>query len=221
MHQARRMLLVGWTRSPVAGIAAFQPGAHSGGLAAGIGRCEVLDAAGVQGTNALKRKINPTRVPIEQKESLRWLLNLQHATALLGEPDRCVHVGDRESDISELFCAARDAGTHFLVRSCANRRAGNGSTRIEAEMAEVRVKGKHKIEVRDRHGNTVEATIELRFRRVTVLLPVAKQKDYPPVEMTVICAQERGNPKGRYRIDWRLLTDLPVRSGAEAIEKLR
>lgn len=46
-----------------------------------------------KGTNALKRKINPTRVPIAEKESRRWLLNLQHATALLGDPDRCVQVG--------------------------------------------------------------------------------------------------------------------------------
>ena len=27
------------------------------------------------GANALRRKINPTRVPIEKKESIRWLEN--------------------------------------------------------------------------------------------------------------------------------------------------
>jgi hypothetical protein len=37
----------------------------------------------------------------------------------------------------------------------------------------------------------------------------------------VIYAQERGTPKDRDRIDWKLLTDLPVGSAAEAIEKLR
>ncbi len=30
-----------------------------------------------KGTAALKRKINPTRVPIEHKESIRWLENLR------------------------------------------------------------------------------------------------------------------------------------------------
>src|SRR3954464_9397175 len=58
-----------------------------------------------KGTNALKRKVNPTRIPIEQKESVRWLENLKQSTTLLGDPPRCVHVGDRESDIYELFCA--------------------------------------------------------------------------------------------------------------------
>jgi len=45
-----------------------------------------------KGTTALKRKINPTRVPIEQKESMRWLDNLRRSTELTGAPERCVHI---------------------------------------------------------------------------------------------------------------------------------
>lgn len=51
-----------------------------------------------KGTLALKRHINPTRVPIETKESYRWLENLRQSIALVGAPERYVHVGDRESD---------------------------------------------------------------------------------------------------------------------------
>jgi hypothetical protein len=59
-----------------------------------------------KGTNALKGRgveggkhsVNSTRIPIEQKESIRWLENLQQSTQLVN-PDRCVHIGDRESDI--------------------------------------------------------------------------------------------------------------------------
>ena len=191
------------------------------GLPLGLAAVKFWTRQAFKGTNALKRKINPTRVPITEKESLRWLLNLQHATALLGEPDRCVHVGDRESDIYELFCAAQDAGTHFLIRSCANRRAEDGTTRLEAEMAEVRVQGTHRIEVRDRLGHPGEAVLELRYRRVRLLPPVAKQKQYQPVEVTAIYAQERGTPKNRERIEWKLLTDLPVTTSEAAVEKLR
>jgi hypothetical protein len=36
----------------------------------------------------------------------------------------------------------------------------------------------------------------------------------------VLHAQERGTPKHRDRIDWKLITDLPVQSRADAIEKL-
>lgn len=61
-----------------------------------------------KGCNALKKSINPTRVFIEEKESYRWLENLRQSTALLGDPQRCVHIGDRESDIYELFCTAQE-----------------------------------------------------------------------------------------------------------------
>ena len=44
-----------------------------------------------KGTNALRKRINPTRMPIEGKESMRWLDNLRRSTDLLGDPARCVH----------------------------------------------------------------------------------------------------------------------------------
>ena len=46
-------------------------------------------------------------MPIEAKESVRWLENLEQSTSLLEEPSRCIHIGDRESDIYELFCGFR------------------------------------------------------------------------------------------------------------------
>jgi hypothetical protein len=34
----------------------------------------------------------------------------------------------------------------------------------------------------------------------------------PPLELTVIHGYEQGKPKNRKRIDWKLITDLPVQS---------
>jgi len=76
--------------------------------------------------------------PIEQKESMRWLDNLRRSTELSGAPERCVHIGDRESDIYELYCLAQELGTNFLVRSCVDRLAEDGKTTIAKVMADVR-----------------------------------------------------------------------------------
>lgn len=108
-----------------------------------------------------------------------------------------------------------------MIRSAYPRLVDDGTTKTDAEMKGVRLKGLHRIEVRDAEGRVSEAELELRYRRMTVLAPVAKQKDYGPLELTVIYAEERETPKGRERISWKLLTDLPVRSLEEAIEKLR
>ena len=96
-----------------------------------------------KGTNALKRHINPTRVPIEQKESYRWLENMRQSTALLGNPNRLVHIGDRENDIYEFFCETQKLGTHFLVRTCVDRLAGDGDHTIAADRKSTRLNSSH------------------------------------------------------------------------------
>ncbi|WP_245474015.1 IS4 family transposase [Bradyrhizobium zhanjiangense] len=173
-----------------------------------------------KGTAALKKKINPTRIPIEKKESVRWLENLKQSTQLLDHSERCIHIGDRESDIYELFCAAQEIGTHFLIRTCVDRLAGDGDHTIADEMDEVAVKGLHRIEVRDSNGDPDQAVLEIRYRKIRVLPPIGKQKRYPALTLTVIHAEERGTPKNRKKIDWKLITDLPVGSRSDAIEKL-
>ena len=192
----------------------------SDGVPLGLTAVKFWNRQKFKGTAALKRKVNPTRVPIEKKESVRWLENLKQATTLLDEPARCVHIGDRASDIYELFCTAEELGTHFLVRTCVDRLAGDGEHTIADEMAEVAVKGQHRIEVQDDHGNPSEAILDLKYRRIRVLPPIGKQKRYPALSLTVLHAQERGAPKNRKKIDWKLITDLPVTSRREAIAKL-
>src|SRR4051794_26006576 len=112
------------------------------GLPLGLAAIKFWTRARFKGTNALKRRVNPTRVPIEAKESIRWLENMRQATALLGDPARLVHIGDCENDIDEFFCAAQAAGTHFLVRACVDRLAGDGRHTIADEMGEVAVQGR-------------------------------------------------------------------------------
>ena len=125
------------------------------------------------------------------------------------------------SDIYELFCTAQELGTHFLVRTCVNRLAGDGGHTIADEMQETRVKGVHRVEVRDDKGHPETALVELRYRRIHVLPPIGKQKRYPALTLTVIHANERTKPLHRPAIEWKLITDLPVTSRAAAVEKLR
>jgi Transposase DNA-binding len=190
------------------------------GLPLGLAAVKFWTRKKFKGTAALKKRINPTRIPIEKKESVRWLENMKQSTELLGDPGRCLHIGDRESDIYELFCAAKEVGTHFLVRTCVDRLAGDGGHTVANEMDEVAVKGLHRIEVRDRDGDPDQAILEIRYRTIRILPPIGKQNRYPALTLMVIHADERGTPNNRKKIEWRLITDLPVQSRKEAIEKL-
>lgn len=80
--------------------------------------------------------------------------------------------------------------------------------------------GLHRIPVRDKRGDSSEAILEIKYRRIRVLPPIGKHKQYPELLLTVIHAQERRTPRGREKIDWKLITNLRVDSRAQAIEKL-
>jgi hypothetical protein len=191
------------------------------GLPLGLAAVQFWTRKEFKGTNALKRHVNPTRVPIEEKESIRWLSSLAQSTALLGDPGRCVYVGDRENDIYEFFCAAREAGTHFLVRTCVDRLANDGRRTVARVMARVPVAGQHRIEVTTEDGSAAQAVLKLRYKRVHILPPIGKQKHYPALDLTVIHAREARKPRGRARVEWKLVTDLAVTSPEAAVEKLQ
>lgn len=82
------------------------------------------------------------------------------------------------------------------------------------------MKGTHRLCLKTKEGQPSEALLEIRYRRLRVVPPIGKQKRYPSLELTVIHAKEVGQPEGREPVDWKLLTDLPVKSLKAAVEKL-
>jgi hypothetical protein len=179
-----------------------------------------------KGTWTLKRHVNPTRVPIETKESVRWLDNMRQSMTLLGTPERCVHVADRESDIYELFCLAQELGTRFLVRVQTNRLAEpppdapqqNADHRAFAQLRAAPWSGRHHVAVGGDAADT--ACLHVKFAAIKTLPPIGKRKRYSPQVLTYIHALELDPPTDRPPIDWKLVTNLPVADLAGAVEKL-
>jgi Transposase DNA-binding len=190
------------------------------GLPLGLSAIKFWTRPKFKGCNALKRTMNPTRMPIHEKESYRWLENVRQTTDRINRPGDCVHIGDRESDIYELFCVAEEVGTRFLIRTCVDRLAGDGHHTVADQMNQARPRGVHRVHSRTKNGDAYEALLSIKYETVQIRPPIGKQKDYPVLTLTVIHAVERTKPKGRERIQWKLVTNLPVASMKAAIEKL-
>ena len=190
------------------------------GLPLGLAAIKFWTREKFKGTDALKRKVNPTRIPIDQKESIKWLENMRQSTALLNRPAECIHIGDRESDIFELFCLGEELGTKFLFRTCVDRLAEDGNVTIAEAMKKTKVQGTHTVEVRDRKGKADNATLEIKFAKMVIKPPIGKRSQYPELTLTVIHAREKRQPKNRDRIEWKLLTNLPITSVEDVVEKL-
>jgi hypothetical protein len=198
------------------------------GLPLGLAAIKLWTRKKFKGTNALKGKgidggkhsVNTTRIPIEEKENMRWLENVRQSTANIGAADRCVHIGDRESDIYELFSECESLGTKFVFRTCVDRRAEDGGQTVNDTMDEQRVKAVHRVEVRDAAGKPSIAVLEMKYHRMQVCPPIGKENRSSNLTLTVIHAMERGTPEDRDPIEWKLLTNLPVASKAAALKKL-
>ena len=172
---------------------------------------------------ALYRKKNATRIPIEEKESYRWIEGVRNSNQLLGESKRIIHVGDREADIYEFFQAALADKSNFIVRIKVDRRTTEETITINDIIADARVKGHYEVTYQDSEGKQVKANLQVKYEEVTIRPPFGiKTKTCSDLTLTVIHAQEVSKPgKGREPIDWKLVTSLPVKSLAAATEKLQ
>lgn len=190
------------------------------GLPLGLSSIRFWTRQVFKNTELMKRKINPTRVPIEEKESIKWIENLRVSTNLLQDcPSKLIHVGDRESDIYEFFCECEQLGSHFLIRSCVNRLAN------EATLAEEIVTNEksfsHRIHFVDRNGDEQEADLQVKVTPVELHPPIGKQAKYPEsLKVTMVSAIEQEKPEGRERIRWTLVTNLPVKTQEDALTVL-
>ena len=192
------------------------------GVPLGLSAIKFWSRKEFKGTTALKRKINPTRIPIEKKESFRWVQNLKSSTELLGEPSRIVHIGDRESDIYEYFIEAKATGSNFLSRICVDRRDESGNSTIYRHMKRSKIKGVYKISFKDSDGTIITTDLKIKYKQITIQPPEGKRKRYQNITGTIITAKEVGSrKKGRKLVDWKLITNLPVDSVDDAIEKLQ
>ena len=138
----------------------------------------------------------------------------------MGAPQRCIHSGDRESDIYELFCLAQKQRTQFLFRLCVDRVAGDGTTLISKLLSQAPVKGHYCLTVTDKRGKQRKAKLAIKVLPLVVHPPQYKKRAYPELSLTVIEARERGRGKNAERSVWKLLTNLPVPSLHAAIENL-
>jgi hypothetical protein len=92
------------------------------GLPLGPTAAKFLSRSKFKGTRALKRKINPTRVPIQQKESMRWLDKLRLPTELASAPEGVVTLNRR------LFKLARPSLIKRHVPRISTPRMVSGTT---------------------------------------------------------------------------------------------
>ncbi len=172
----------------------------------------------------LGKKKRRHSLPIEQKESNKWLKSFRKA----GEAkQRCpdttvVSVGDREADIYELFSlAVQDpSGAKLLVRASHDRFLAQEQGHLWEQVSRQEVCGIREIKVPRRKDRPARiARMEVRFAAVT-LKPPSRKEELRDLTIWAVLAREVDAPDGTTPLEWMLLTTCAVGTFDQAMEKL-
>lgn len=177
-------------------------------------------------------------LPVEEKESYRWLEALMATTAAI-DKSKVVTVCDREADLYDFFKLSDQLGASVLVRASQNRTVNRKSRYAEKDVAKLwdhmcqqpttgsyqieipkRAKGKH---CKARMAHTADMTVKFASFRLNAPRNNPKHRidNLADIEMYAVHALETHPPEGEEPVEWMLLTNRAVRSFDDACEKIR
>jgi hypothetical protein len=203
------------------------------GTALGTAHASVINRSDDEPVNATRTRAERRSIPIEDKESYRWVEALRHAQdeALRHPQTQFVCIGDSESDIYELMTETLEApgNAHWIVRACQDRALQRNSSEktaaksVHEELLAALVVYTTMITVRGRTAKVScekrgrrqpresrEAEVEIRAARLTLRPPYRPDRKLPPITVNAVMVRELSPPEGEPAVEWILLTDLPI-----------
>jgi Transposase DNA-binding/Transposase Tn5 dimerisation domain len=182
---------------------------------------------------ALMSRAERLTVPIEEKESYRWVTTLHEAQELATAcpSARCICVADSEADIYELLAeaAADSSDADWIVRGahdralCSESAAASSAARLRQQLLATPVLFTQTIHIRGRKTVVAQETrrrrqsrqsrdaeVSVRAARVTLRPPWRADRKLSPVSVNVVLVCEQNPPPGETAVEWLLLTSLPI-----------
>jgi len=164
--------------------------------------------------------------PLEEKESVRWVDGFACVNELAEQltDTRLTYIADREGDIYDLFVEAPcpEHGADWLVRVQHPDRLLTDGRKLRTVLDAAAVLTEVTF-VRPASNGRPARTVHQHIKavRVTLKAPSRPDRTLPDVTVTVLLATEIDPPAGEDPLDWVLLTNLPVETPQQALEKLQ
>ena len=163
-------------------------------------------------------------LPIEEKESMKWLNSYRAVCEVqrLCPDTMLVSVGDRESDIYELFLekVANPQGPELLIRCARSRKRKTDNGYLWDDVLKQDVAGYQVVHVPRRGCQLArDATLQIRHKKLELNPP--RRTDYPSITVWMVHAQEQDCPPSvKKPLEWMLLTTVSVNSFEQACQRL-
>ena len=165
----------------------------------------------------LSKKKERKYLSIEQKESGRWVEGIEAVQQHFKNfPETTViNICDREGDIYELLAMAHKGNSHYIVRSCNNRKVKDEEEKLWEQVKKNPVQCSYTIDINDRQTLQKRvATIAIRWLENIILSPPYRKnkKRLEPITVNMVYVEEINAPDGVEPINWKLLTSLEINS---------
>lgn len=164
-----------------------------------------------------------TTLPIEQKESFRWIRSALNSKKQLDKAKHITIIADREGDIYEEFALIPDDKTDILIRSKSDRKLYKNDKKLFDHLAHSKVQGTYTIDIPGdmrRKRKARKAIMEVRFSTVKIKRPKNINNSSLPdfIEINAVETKEKQEtvPDGEEPIIWHLLTTHKVKTIEQA-----
>lgn len=161
------------------------------------------------------------KLPIEEKESYRWIEAFRQVIALTPEEVQVVTVCDREADFYEMFVTAKEKHADLLVRANTDRRLDEEAKYLWAKVESQGKAGDLTVDIVGNDKRRARQTIvSVRFCTVTLRPPWRpQQKKLPSITLTAVLVREDDPPADLQEpIEWLLLTNTTVKDFSQATQ---
>jgi hypothetical protein len=162
-------------------------------------------------------------LPIEEKESYKWLQSLSHSVERVPDDVQLITMGDSEADIFELFNHARLLTTDLLIRAAQDRSLCEPEVgRLWETLEKQPQAGSLRVSVGPRAGQPArEAIVSVRFASVMLRPPKHLRSRMKPCSLYAVLVQEEEPPAEiEAPLHWLLLTTVPVTCFDDAVERV-
>lgn len=167
------------------------------------------------------KKYKRKQLPIEEKESIKWLHSFKKITQIqkLCPETTLVSIGDRESDIYELFKEATQdpLSPKLLVRSEKSRNRKTKDQYLWDYMHSLDSAGDLMIHIpRSGSRKARDVLLEVRYSEVE-LSPPNRYPEDSPIKAWAVNIKEKEDTEG---LEWLLLTTMPVENFKDACKRV-
>jgi hypothetical protein len=155
---------------------------------------------------------NYKSLPINKKESYKWIETSLKTKECLKDAEAIVIVQDREGDIFEQIEQIPDQRTYLLTRSREDRKLTDGG-KLWTALEEAPLAGTYNLFIdSDSHSKepSREAEIEVRYIKTEIAPPIRNKNSKPQTIYTIEAKEINSNAKEP--VLWRLNTTWPIDS---------